>query len=92
MQTHPELGEQVAERLTELELAGEVSDELIARLRQEAGVEDERRHQANWRLGRALQKRAKSILVEAADAFRAVAESSSCVPKPFWVRRYGVLI
>jgi len=76
--SHPDLEAKVAQRLIELELAGSASDALIEELRfaaysQEA--EDENRFIASWRLGRALQGRAKTLLDEAAGAFRAAADS-----------------
>jgi tetratricopeptide (TPR) repeat protein len=75
--SHPELAVAVNQRLIELELIGEVSDALIDRLRRAAAAPDKSRYAASWQLGRALQKRAKALLIEAAAAFRAVNEADA---------------
>jgi len=73
LSTHPGLATDISSRLIELELAGEVTDAMIEQLRAAAMASQEGRHAAQWRLGRALQSRARSLLAEAAKAFRAAA-------------------
>lgn len=70
----PDLQEEADLRLVGVELKGEVSDELIAWLRTAAEAPDADRAGMHWILGRALQKRAVSLVSEAAKAFRAAAE------------------
>lgn len=69
-EAHLELADSVRQRLVELELAGEVSEALVEDLRVETADQDEVAAADYWRLGRALQKRAKATLTEAATAFR----------------------
>lgn len=79
---HPNLQASIVERLADLDLAGEVSDEALARLRADAASG---RPVAYWRLGRALQKRAQAMLTEAAKSFRAAETadaSGELFPKP----------
>lgn len=71
---HPELSARIAEKVAELELAGPITDGLLNRLR-EAVRREPGNVGARWRLARALQKRAKILLDEAARAFQAVASS-----------------
>ncbi len=78
--SHPDLATTVAQRLTELELAGQITDDLIERLRVDAHAQDSSRSVAAWQLGRALQKRARSLLNEAVSAFRTAADPASQVP------------
>ncbi|MHC4675244.1 MAG: hypothetical protein ACYTF1_09885 [Planctomycetota bacterium] len=69
--SHPELAENINQKLIELELIGEVTDRLIQDLRKAAQVTEETKPSTtNWQLGRALQKRAKNLLVEAVELFR----------------------
>lgn len=80
---HPELRAQVAQRIMNLKLAGEVTADLIEELRSAAQADDESRVGANWRLAHALVKRAGSLLNEAAGAFRLVgAEGEPAIPSP----------
>jgi len=72
-EAHPELVDSVRQRLVELELAGEVSEALVEDLRVETADQDGATAADYWRLGRALQKRAKATLTEAATAFRLAA-------------------
>jgi len=74
---HPELAETVAARQVELALVGEVGEALIDQLRAASEAEGRGKPAANWQLARALQKQAKSLLAEAAVAFRFVAEHQS---------------
>ncbi len=79
---HPALAPSVNQRITDLELAGEVTDALIERLRAAAASADKSRYSAAWQLGRALQKRAKTLLIEAAAAFRTAGEADTPVSRP----------
>ncbi len=79
---HPALAPSVNQRITDLELAGEVSDALIERLRMAAASADKSRYAAAWQLGRALQKRARALLIEAAAAFRTASEAATPVSRP----------
>lgn len=74
LRTHPSLQRSVSERLAELDLAGEITQETLNRLRAEAQLPGAGRVLAGWRLGRALQKQASSLLAEAVRAFRSTAE------------------
>lgn len=71
--SHPDMAATVSQRLIELELSGEPTDATISHLRVAAQARDASRHTAQWRLGRALQTRARGLLTEAAAAFRAAA-------------------
>lgn len=71
---HPELSARIAEKVAELELAGPITDGLLNRFREVVRREPGNAG-ARWRLARALQKRAKILLDEAARAFQAVAAS-----------------
>ncbi len=74
--THPELEDAVRQKIIELELAGRVTGELIDELRGAADeADDDTWLAANWRLGRALQKRASALLDEAAVVFRTAADA-----------------
>jgi tetratricopeptide (TPR) repeat protein len=94
--TRPNLQAVVDERLIELELKGEVGEELIARLRAMVQSPDTDRHAVQWRLGRALQKRAVSLVQEAARAFRAAAEAQTpgCTPSAriSWLAGHAVIL
>jgi len=81
---HADLAGTVDDRLIELELAGSVGDSLLDRLRFAATSRNEKRFVAAWQLGRALQKRAQALLVEAASAFRMAAQLDSPIPKADW--------
>jgi tetratricopeptide (TPR) repeat protein len=92
-EAHPDLADSVRQRLVELELAGEVSEVLVEDLRVEAA--DEVTAGAYWRLGRALQKRAKATLIEAATAFRLASsvdpsQMNFCRPVP--MRRQAAML
>lgn len=76
-QSHFELANRVNQRLVELELAGEVTDDLLARLRFTVQMSTPVDFMANWRLGRALQKRAWAVLTEATAAFHAALDSGT---------------
>jgi len=94
-EAHPELADSVRQRVVELELAGQVSEVLVEDLRVEAADQDEVSAGAYWRLGRALQKRAKTTLVEAATAFRLASnvepsQISLCRPVP--MRRQAAML
>ena len=89
---NPDLTERVGERLTELELAGEVSDELIARLRRRAGEPGDAGQVGKWRLARARQKRARAMLAEAAETFRSLVDLGWALPPPSWLGRYTALL
>lgn len=68
---HPELNQQIRNRLMELSLAGRITETVIDVLRD--AVEASEGHQrvmARFRLARALEKRAADLLSEAADIFR----------------------
>ena len=69
-EAHPALADSVRQRVVELELAGEVGEALVEDLRVATADQDEVTAGAYWRLGRALQKRARATLIEAATAFR----------------------
>jgi hypothetical protein len=71
---HPDLQDRVAQKLDELDVSGEITDDAIRRLRTEAQTPEN--GSAKWRLGRALQKRAAAYLVEAIAAFRSTGEPS----------------
>lgn len=81
---HRDLAGAVDDRLVELELAGNVSDSLIDRLRFAATSRSDKRFTAAWQLGRGLQKRAQALLLEAASAFRMAAQLDSPIPKADW--------
>ncbi|MBP7933499.1 MAG: hypothetical protein KA354_02515 [Phycisphaerae bacterium] len=81
---HSDLAGAVDDRLIELELAGNVGDSLLDRLRFAATGRSEKRFVAAWQLGRALQKRAQALLIEAASAFRMAAQLDSPIPKTDW--------
>ncbi|HOW72489.1 MAG TPA: hypothetical protein PKY77_17965 [Phycisphaerae bacterium] len=81
---HSDLAGAVDDRLIELELAGNVSDSLLDRLRFAATGRSEKRFVAAWQLGRALQKRVQALLIEAASAFRMAAQLDSPIPKTDW--------
>ncbi len=68
---HVELAKSVSRRLVELALADNVTDALIDQLRTAAGAEEADRIASSWQLGRALQKRVKTLLTEASAAFGA---------------------
>ena len=94
-EAHPELADSVRQRLVELELAGEVGEALVEDLRVATADQDETTAGAYWRLGRALQKRAKATLVEAATAFRLAssgepAQMSLC--RPHAMRRQAAML
>ncbi|MGB9626408.1 MAG: hypothetical protein ACPMAQ_16260 [Phycisphaerae bacterium] len=78
---HPALTPTVNQRITDLELAGEVSDAMIERLRAAAASADKGRYSAAWQLGRALQRRAKALLIEAAAAFRTASEADTFISR-----------
>ena len=71
---HPELAKRVENRLTNLALAGNVTDALLAKLRQAVQAGDDRSAGAAWQLAWALEKRSRALLDEAVDAFRLMAE------------------
>jgi len=75
---HPELSARISEKVAELELAGPITDGLLNRLRETVRREPGNAG-ARWRLARALQKRAKILLDEAARAFQAVMASDPTV-------------
>jgi tetratricopeptide (TPR) repeat protein len=94
-EAHPELADSVRQRLVELDLAGEVGEALVEDLRVETADQDEVTAAAYWRLGRALQKRAKATLIEAATAFRLAgsvepSQMSFCRPVP--MRRHAAML
>ncbi len=94
-EAHPELARSVRQRVVELELAGEVSEVLVEDLRVATADQDEVTAGAYWRLGRALQKRAKATLIEAATAFRLAgsvepSQMSFCRPVP--MRRQAAML
>jgi tetratricopeptide (TPR) repeat protein len=94
-EAHPELANSVRQRLVELELAGQVSEVLVEDLRVEAANQDEATAAAYWRLGRALQKRAKATLIEAATAFRlagSVEPSQISLVRPAPMRRQAAML
>lgn len=74
---HPELAESLRRKIVELELDGEPGDALIDRLRQEASGVGSGRVMAQWQLARALEKRTRSLLVEAVAVLKIVAGSDS---------------
>jgi len=76
---HPDLGPQAVQRIIELSLAGEITDDLINSLRSAAGVEDQSRYLANLQLGRALEKRARTLLMEAVSAFQTACGPDSTI-------------
>lgn len=65
---HPELRPAIEHRLIELELAGEISDSLLDRLRAAVATDPGNAGRA-WHLTQALLKRAAALLPEAADAY-----------------------
>ena len=74
---HPELETEIAEKITELELAGDnLHPDLLPELRSAYRNDPDSQFAAGWRLGRGLQKRAKVLLDEAATTFRALGEVS----------------
>ncbi len=85
---HPELAPRIDSRLAEMDLAGDVSDALIARLRESARGRDESRYTASWRLGRALVVRARDLLTEATGAFETVRKSDAVTAVPRVVSRH----
>ncbi|HUW81600.1 MAG TPA: tetratricopeptide repeat protein [Phycisphaerae bacterium] len=94
-EAHPQLADSVRQRVVELELAGEVGEALVEDLRVATADQDEATAGARWRLGRALQKRAKSTLIEAATAFRLAAsveptQVSLC--RPHAMRRQAAML
>jgi len=95
VRSHPELTDSVRRRVVELDLAGEVGEALVEDLRVATADQDEVTAGAYWRLGRALQKRAKATLVEAATAFRLAgsvepSQMSFCRPAP--MRRQAAML
>jgi tetratricopeptide (TPR) repeat protein len=78
---HADKKSDIEQRLIELDLAGPVSDELIERLRRAAGAGGDGRFLAAWDLGRALQKKAQSLLEEAATAFSRACDPPSQMPQ-----------
>ncbi|MBN1491359.1 MAG: hypothetical protein JXA69_15705 [Phycisphaerae bacterium] len=71
--SHPDLDKRVESRLTNLALAGNVTDALLAKLRQAVQAGDDRSAGAAWQLAWALEKRSRALLDEAVDAFRLTA-------------------
>jgi tetratricopeptide (TPR) repeat protein len=76
-QDHPDVQEQVDQRLVELAITGDVTDDLLARLRYAVQTAASTDFMPTWRLGRALQRRARALLVESLAAFRKAAEIKS---------------
>ncbi len=91
---HPEAAEGIQRRLQELELHGPVDDTLVERLRSESAAGGEASADAAFRLGRALQRRAKDLLVEAGAAFRAAAKKDLYLrfPSPDLIERHAGLV
>jgi tetratricopeptide (TPR) repeat protein len=78
--SHPDLNTEVNRRLVELDLIGNVNDDLIATLRCEVQQRDSDPYTSNLQLGRALEKRAEAMLKESISAFRAAfVVGSSCL-------------
>jgi hypothetical protein len=78
---HADKKSDIEQRLIELDLAGPVSDELLERLQRAAGSVGDGRFLAAWDLGRALQKKAQSLLEEAANAFSRACDPPSPMPQ-----------
>lgn len=78
----PELAEKLASRLVETQLEGEPGDALIAELRVAASTDRRDRALSQWQLARALEKKARALLLESAAAFRTLDEAEFPVPSP----------
>ncbi len=74
---HPDRKPEIDQRLLDLELAGPIGEDLILRLRAAAAVADDSRFIAAMNLGRALQKKAKTLLDEALENLSRANESTS---------------
>jgi tetratricopeptide (TPR) repeat protein len=68
---HPDLKSRIDQRLLQLALKGEITEELIAKLRTAAKTKNETQYSVNVQLERALIKKAGTLLVEAGDALQA---------------------
>ncbi|HSW44433.1 MAG TPA: tetratricopeptide repeat protein [Phycisphaerae bacterium] len=90
---HPQRKVEIEQKTIAIDLAGPISDELIARLRKSAAVSGEEPSVAAWQLARALQKRARDLLNEAIDSFTRAYESGLAVPfRPCRGEQWPVLI
>jgi len=79
---HPGLAELVQQRLWEASLAGEPDDAVLEELRTASAAEGEAAYVARVQLGRALQKRAVSLLSEAMNTFRAAVATEPTLAQP----------
>lgn len=79
---HPDLEPVVRSRLRELALLGEPDDFLLDELRAAAAMETEDAYGIKVQLGRALQKRAAALLIEAMEAFQSAAGTEPHLAQP----------
>lgn len=79
---HASLAQAVQQKLRELALNATPDDALLDELRAAVAADLDRAYAANVQLGRALQRRAASLLAEAATVFRAAAEAEPNLTQP----------
>lgn len=89
---HPELSERIDRREIEVSLTGEVDESLVAHLRMLAFGSDEDSRLATLQLGRALQKQARTLLDEAAGAFRHAAGTDGFLPDRPFLSEYATTV
>jgi tetratricopeptide (TPR) repeat protein len=89
---HPELADRLRDRLFDIAMETEVPDAMIEDLRiafYEAGTNN---GPAAWRLARALQQHARSLLQEAAETFRQASADQTIVPGAKFLRKQALLL
>lgn len=93
MSAHPGLTQSLLQKLREVQLLSGVDDTLIAELREDFATAQGDRAAVAWQLGRALQKRAESLLAEAVQVFHVVGdEVESAQPQARAINNHAAML